>query len=265
MLVVVEVLFLGTTGRVGTLSSFACFGVSLLISPFWLVSSLLVLLLVAGGLGFKFRKVVISGGDGSLVAVASCSVGATGGLGFPLAVEVSRGATGGVDALAFSVDFDVSISVRSLVVSLGLTLLVVEEVRPLGATGGFGSNVGALALTAGFGVSVAVRMSLMVVPCWPGSGMLGLLLVAGGLGSIVGLVALTGGLCCLVVARVFLTLLMGGHGVGVSSEDGDVSVVSGGGDLSVGLQGVALSVVLGGVGILVSVEVGSSVVTGDSG
>ena len=109
--------------------------------------------------------------------------------------------------------------------------------------------------------------------------MLGLLLVAGELGSIVGLVALTGGLCCLVVARVCFTLLMGGHGVGVSSEDGGVrvgsekgggsvlsegGVLSGGsegGDLSVGPQGVVLSVVLGGVGLLVSVEV----VTGDFG
>ena len=42
--------------------------------------------------------------------------------------------------------------------------------------------VGAPALTAAFGVSIAVRVSLLVVLRWPGSGMLGLLLVAGGLG-----------------------------------------------------------------------------------
>ena len=181
--VVVEVRSPGATGgvglRVGALALTAGFGVSLLISPFWLESFLLVLLLVAGGLGFKFRKVVISGGDGSLVAVESCFVGATGGLGLPLSVEVS---TGGVVTLAFSVGFGLSTFVCSLVVSLGLGLSVVEEVRPLGATGGVDPKVGALALTAGFGVSVAVCTSLLVVPCWPGSGMLGLLLVAGELG-----------------------------------------------------------------------------------
>ena len=100
-----------------TLPSFVCFDVSLLILPFWLVSSLLVLLLVARGFGFKFRKVVISGGQDPLVSVAFCSVGATGGLGLPLAVEVSLGVTGGVDVLALSVGLGVSISACSLVVS----------------------------------------------------------------------------------------------------------------------------------------------------
>ena len=91
--------------------------VSLVVVPCWPGSGMLGLLLVAGGLGFKLRKVVISGGHDLLVSVAFCSVGVIGGLGLPETVEVPLGATGGVDTLAFSVGLGVSISACSLVVS----------------------------------------------------------------------------------------------------------------------------------------------------
>ena len=126
MSVIVEVRSLGATRgvvlRVEATALTAAFCVSIavrvsLVVPCWPGSGMLVLLLVAGGLGFKLCKVVISGGHDLLVSVAFCSVGVIGGLGLPETVEVSLGATGGVDTLAFSVGLGVSISACSLVVS----------------------------------------------------------------------------------------------------------------------------------------------------